>query len=354
MGLHPWKFGRPTVVGGLMGAWLLLLPAVSAQAQDKTPYIMKISTPTIHDIPDTFARDFGAAIEKDSGGRIKAEVYPASQLGSIPRQIEGTQFGAIQCEIVPPEFMVGLDERFEVLAAPGLVDSQAHGQRVAADPAVRKLMLGLGADKGLHGAALFMAEPSEVVSKSPIRHLADFKGKKIRIFASQFQSVAFGRLGVTPVAMTLGDVLPAIQQGAIDGAVTGIGPIVNFHFIDAAKFVTQTDQPAIFIIVEINKKWYDSLPKDLQRIVDKDAEAQSVAINPFATDLLKKSEQAWTSSGGELISLPPGEQAEMTKMLSSVAGDVSKSKPALAAAYQVAAEAAQRTRQKTAALNGSH
>ena len=106
-------------------------------------------------------QEFRAAVEKDSGGRIKAEVYPASQLGSIPRQIEGTQFGAIQCEVVPPEFMVGLDSASRVLAAPGLVDSLAQGQRVAADPAVLKLMLSLGADKGLHGVGLFMAEPSE-------------------------------------------------------------------------------------------------------------------------------------------------------------------------------------------------
>src|ERR1700756_1878346 len=149
---------------------LLVLTLGAAQAQDKT-FVMKISTPTINDIPDTFARNFGAAVEKDSGGRIKAEVYPASQLGSIPRQIEGTQFGAIQCEVVPPEFMVGLDERFEVLAAPGLVSSLAQGQNVAADPEVRKLMLGLGADKGLHGAGLFMADRADVVSKNPIRHI---------------------------------------------------------------------------------------------------------------------------------------------------------------------------------------
>ena len=103
----------------------------AAQAQDKT-YEMKISTPTINDIPDTFARNFLAAVEKDSGGRIKGEVYPASQLGSIPRQIEGTQFGSIQCEVVPPEFMVGIDPRFELMAAPGLVDSLAQGQKVAA------------------------------------------------------------------------------------------------------------------------------------------------------------------------------------------------------------------------------
>ncbi len=247
----------PTAVAA--GALLALaLPLGAAQAQQ--PIVMKISTPTIHDIPDTWARNFGAAVEKDSGGRIKAEVYPASQLGSIPRQIEGTQFGAIQMEVVPPEFMVGLDERFEVMAAPGLVDSQAHGQRVAADPEVQKLMLGLGADKGLHGIGLFMAEPSELISRVPIRHLEDFKGKKIRIFASQFQSVAFERLGITPVAMTLGDVLPAIQQGAIDGAITGMGPIVNFHMVDAAKFVTATDQPAIFIIAEVNKNGTNRCP----------------------------------------------------------------------------------------------
>jgi TRAP-type C4-dicarboxylate transport system substrate-binding protein len=315
----------------------------AAHAQDKT-YTMKMTLPTLNDPSYFYAKAYAAALEKDSGGRIKPEIFPLSQLGSIPRQIEGTQFGAIQCEVVPPEFMVGLDERFEVMAAPGLVDSQAHGQKVAGDPAVRKLMLSLGADKGLHGAALFMAEPSEVVSKSPIRRLADFKGKKIRIFASQFQSVAFDRLGVTPVAMSLGDVLPAIQQGAIDGAVTGMGPIVNFHFIDAAKFVTLTNQPAIFIIAEINQKWYDSLPPDLQKIVDDDAAAQSLAINPIAAKLLKQTEDNWKSSGGELIDLPPDEQAAMIKTLGSVGADVSAAKPRLAEAYKIVTDAAQRTR----------
>ena len=183
---------------------------------------------------------------KASGGRITPELYPASQLGSIQRQAEGVQFGAIQCQVVPPEFLVGIDERFQVMATPGLVDSMAHGQRLAADPAVLKLMLSLGADKGLHGVGLFMANPSSVIAKTPIRHLADFKGKKIRIFASPFQSVAFDRLGATPVAMSLADVLPALQQGAIDGAVASDTIFNAFHYQDAAKYVTETGQPAIF------------------------------------------------------------------------------------------------------------
>jgi len=332
------------VCGGLV----VLLP-YAATAQDKGAavgtYVMKISTPTINDVPDTYARNFGAAVERDSGGRIKVEVYPASQLGSIPRQIEGTQFGAIQCEVVPPEFMVGVDQRFEVLAAPGLVNSLAQGQTVAQDSEVRKLMLGLGADKGLHGAGLFLADRADVVSKNPIRQISDFKGKKIRIFASKFQSEAFERFGVTPVAMTLGDVLPAIQQGAIDGAISGMGPIAHMHFVDTAKYVTMIDQPAIFIIAVINKKWYDGLPADLQQIIDRDALQESIAIRPIATDLRAKSEAAYAGGGGEQIKLSPDEQSSFLKTISSVGADVSKSNPPLATAYKIVTDAAVRAGQ---------
>lgn len=316
----------------------------AARAED-SKYVMKISGPTINDAPHLFMKNYAAAIERDSGGRIRGEVYPASQLGSIPRQIEGAQFGAIQAVSLPPEFFVGVDKRYEVMAAPGLVDSMEHGQRVAADLAVLKLMLGLGADKGLHGVGLFIAQPSSIVSKTPIRHLADFKDKKIRVFASKFQTMAFERLGATPVAMTLGDVLPALQQGTIDGAVAGVGPFVSMHFQDAAKYVVETNQPAIFVILEISKKWYDSLPKDLQQIIDRDGRSESLAINATALKMYGDQRKAWVANGGELISLPPGEQSAMMKMLGSVGQDVSRSQPALHEAFEIVADAARRTRQ---------
>jgi TRAP-type transport system periplasmic protein len=316
----------------------------AAHAADES-YVMKISGPTTNDAPHLFRRNYAAAVAKDSGGRIKAEVYPASQLGSIPRQIEGTQFGAIEAVNIPPEFFVGIDERFEVMAAPGLIDSMGHGQRLATDPAVLKLMLGLGANKGLHGVGLFIDQPSSIISKTPIRHLADFKGKKIRVFASRFQTTAFERLGATPVAMTLGDVLPALQQGAIDGAVAGVGPFVSMHFQDAAKYVVETNQSAVFVILEISQKWYDSLPADLQQIIDRDGRSESLAINATALKMYSDQRKAWVANGGELISLPPDEQAAMMKMLSSVGEDESWSHPALHEAFEIVADAARRTRQ---------
>jgi TRAP-type C4-dicarboxylate transport system substrate-binding protein len=207
-----------------------------------------------------------------------------------------------------------------------------------------KLMLGLGAAKGLHGVGLFMNAPSSLIAKAPIRHLADLKGKKIRIFASQFQTVALERLGATPVAMTLGDVLPAIQQGAIDGAVGGIVVFTPMHFQDAAKYVTETGQPTVFVIVEISKKWYDALPAELQKIVDTNAAKGATAINPAAIEIVNNARKGWTDTGGELISLPPEEQAAMMKTLSGVGAEVSKAKPALSEAYKIVTDAAQRTR----------
>jgi len=336
--------GRLTQIVVVVSSMLLVCWLGAVQAQDKT-YVMKVTTPTINDAPHLLAKNFAAAVERDSGGRIKGEVYPASQLGSIPRQIEGVQFGAIQAAVIPPEFFVGIDERFEVMAAPGLVNSLQHGQRLAADPAVLKLMLGLGANKGLHGAGMFIVQPDSLASKAPIRNLTDFKGKKIRIFASEFQSEALKRLGATPVAMTLGDVLPALQQGAIDGAIAGITVFSAFHYQDAAKYVMEINQPSIFLMLEISKTWYQSLPPDLQAIVDKDAAAETVAINPAALDFFNKAREAWTAKGGELISPSPDDQLKLMQTIASVGEDVSRSKPAVHDPYEIVAEAAKRTQQ---------
>lgn len=333
--------GAARIGAAVLMCMALLAPA--ARAADKT-YVMKIALATVNDALHQYANEYAAAIEKDSGGRIKVEVYPASKLGSIQQQAEGVQFGAIQCQIVPPEFLSGIDERFEVLTAPGLVTSLAQGQHLAADPAVLKLMLGLGEDKGLHGIALFMNTPSAIVARQPIRHLVDFKGKKIRIFASAFQSVAMKRLGATPKPMTLADVLPALQDNAIDAAVSGITVLNAMHFEHVARYVTETGQPAIFGIVEISKKWNASLPPDLQQVVARDAVAEVTAINAQSAQIDEQARKAWVADGGELISLPPDEQASMFKIIASVGDEVAATKPDLGAAYKIITDAAQRIR----------
>src|SRR5581483_2073168 len=50
-------------------------------AQAQQPIVMKISLAALNDPLHQFAKDYAALLEKDSGGRIKTEIYPASQLG---------------------------------------------------------------------------------------------------------------------------------------------------------------------------------------------------------------------------------------------------------------------------------
>jgi TRAP-type transport system periplasmic protein len=320
---------------------LLALGAGRAAAEDKA-YVMKIGLATINDAQHEWCKQFVAAVEKDSGARIKGEIYPASQLGSIPREIEGVQFGSIQIYVGPPEFLVGVDDRFEIMSTPGLIKDIAQGVRIASDPELQKLMFSFGADKGIHGAALFISQPSSVIARTAIRHLADFKGKKLRVLAADMQREMLTRLGATPVAMTLGDVLPALQGGTIDGAVAVVTVYTTMHYYDAAKYVTEINQPFIFSMAFLSRKWFDGLPKDLQAIIERDAAKAAKDVNPWEVDFFTKQRQVWAEHG-ELISLPPDEQAAMMKTLAGVGADVAKRKAGLQPAYEVFAAAAKRT-----------
>jgi TRAP-type C4-dicarboxylate transport system substrate-binding protein len=323
-------------------AALALPPAASAESAE--PYVMKLSTATVNDHQHEWLKRFAAAVEKDSAGRIKAEIYPASQLGAIPRQIEGVQFGSIQGWIGPPEFLSGIDERYETLSAPGLFASQAQAVRTIAEPAVRDLMLGLGANKALLGVGLYAVGPSSIIVRKPLHRLAEFKGLKLRVLASPFQLEMIRRMGASPVAMSLGDTLPALQQGAIDGALGTMSIYTTMHYQDAAKSVVETDQPWITIAALLSRKWIDGLPADLQKIVRDDAASVSAGIVPFVDDFFAAQRKAWTAAGGELIALPAAEQDAMLAKVSGIGDDLSRDKPELNKAVGLVFTAAARNK----------
>ena len=178
-----------TAVGAAgFAATILMGLASPAQAQAGKTLVMKLSTATINDTQHEWLRRFTAAVEKDFGGAHQGRDLSSQPLGSIPRQIEGVQFGSIQLWIGPPEFLVGVDERYEALSAPGLFTSTDQAVRVIADPLVREAILGLGANKGLIGVGIAPIGPSSIVSRKPMRHLAELKGTKVRVLASPFSA----------------------------------------------------------------------------------------------------------------------------------------------------------------------
>ena len=115
------------------------------------------------------------------------------------------------------------------------------------------------------------------------------QGKENSDIASQFQTVALDRLGSTPVAMTSATCCRRCNR-CHRWRGRRYRAFCASAFCDAAKYVTETDQPAIFLMLEVSQKWYDLLPKDLQEIFDRDGAAVSVAINPVALRCIPSSE----------------------------------------------------------------
>ena len=112
--------------------------------------------------------------------------------------------------------------------------------------------------------------PSSILTKKQVTKLADLKGMKIRVLASPFQLELIRRMDASPIAMTLADVLPGLQQGTIDGTLTTMTDLHHDACYDGAgKYVIKTDQPYVNSIGVMSKKWMDTLPPDLQKVVQR-------------------------------------------------------------------------------------
>lgn len=330
-----------TRIGAALAALALTLAALPAQAQT---YTMKMASATINDVQHEWLKRFEAEIKPKVGDRLKVEIYPASQLGAIPRMVEGVVLGSIESFVTPTSFLVGTEPRFQVFDAIGVFNSPEHLGRVLADPEMRKRALAMGESKGIKGIGIFYNSPVVVVSKRPIEKLADFKGQKIRVFATPLQIEPMKALGATPVPMALNEVLPALQSGNIDGLLAGIPVLTAMKFFDAAKTVTEIHPGIVVSTIVVNRKWFDSLPADLQRAIDEAGAAVDKGSFQVATGIIDRANKGWVDNGGRLIRLPPGEQAKMMADLKALGSNLLSANPAVKAEYEELLKVADRVK----------
>lgn len=331
---------RRSIVMSAIGA-IPLLAAPAIVRSQTAPTVMKIGTPTLNDTQHEWMKIFARLVEARSGGRIKPEIYPASQLGSIPRMIEGTQFGSVQCFVGPPEFLSGVDSRFEILGAPGVFADIDHADRTLRDPEFNKAFLALGGDKGLKGVGLFISGPAIFNTRGRIDKLADFSGQKIRVLASPIQTEQLKRLKATAVPMPLGEVLPALQQGTIDGVMSTLQVLTALRFYDAAKFLVETNQAMVTVVSVVSKGWFDKLPADLQAAVTEAGQMASTEVHGWTKDFIVRQRAAWTANGGTITDISAAEHAELMKLLRPIGAETSARKPAEKALFELLQKTAQ-------------
>ncbi|MGQ0652105.1 MAG: TRAP transporter substrate-binding protein [Betaproteobacteria bacterium] len=305
--------------------------------------VMKMASATINDVQHEWQKRFEAAM-KPQAGRVKIEIYPASQLGQIPRMVEGVALGTIEGFVTPTSFLVSVEPRFQVMDAIGVFQSPEHLNKVLQDPGWRKRVLALGEDKGLKGIGIFFNSPIIVLARAPIRTLADFKGKKIRVFGTPLQIEPMKALGASPVPMAFGEVIAALQNGTVDGMLAGMPVLTPMKFYDVAKHVTEIHPSIVTTIQVVNKKWFDGLPPDLQAAMLRAGEQVDREHFAVARGLIDKANKDWQANGGQIMRLPAPEQAKLMGELKSLGAQLLSANPAVKAEYEELVRVAERTK----------
>jgi TRAP-type C4-dicarboxylate transport system substrate-binding protein len=303
-----------------------IAPLAPAGAAD---FVMKFGCATMNEGQHQFLKFYKEEVEKASGGRIEVQVYPNSQLGPIPREIEGVQLGSIQGYSGPVDFFVGLEPRFGVFSAPMVFKSEENAAATIHDPGIEQAMLDLVAPKRMVGIATLGLGASDYGAKKAILTLADFSGKKLRINGTELERQKMAKLGATGIGMPLSEVVPALDQGAIDGTISGISVFVAFKMNDLIKTLTITNDTFINSIVVVSKVWLDTLPPDLQKIVIESGKTVQTKTQAWEFDFNKQLEQQWGGLGGTVHRFAGDDLAKLQALLAPVADDATKDQPAV-------------------------
>jgi TRAP-type transport system periplasmic protein len=315
--------GRRTVRLATL-AFALGLPLTPATAADFT---MKFGTATFNETQHQYIKFYKEALEKASNGRIEVTIHPRSELGPIPRMIDGLQLGTIEAYIGPADFYVGVDPRFGVLSTPMLFKNNDHASATVLDPALNEVILTLGEPKGMLGLGTFGLGASNYAAVKPILTLADFSGKKLRVNATAMEREKMRRLGATAVPLPLNEVLPSLQRGVIDGTMSGTSVFVAFKMNDVVKTITVTNDTMLVSLAMVSKVWLDKLPADLRKTVVQVGRETQVKTSAWEKEFSKTLDKAWADLGGTIHTLSGAEQMKMAELLKSVGDDVSKSEP---------------------------
>ncbi|MGE0626954.1 MAG: TRAP transporter substrate-binding protein [Hyphomicrobiaceae bacterium] len=319
---------RATLAGAAVA---VLAPALADNAAAQV--VIKFGNQTQNDVQHEFMKLYKERLEKASGGKIRVDLFPASQLGPFPRQVEGLRLGNIQILTGPFEFYVGIDPRFQTTAMAGLFESNEQMRRVADNPKFRKILEDIGDKKGVRVAAFIVYDMQSFGFKAPAKSLADFKGRRVRVLASEAEQAAVQSLGAASIPMPLPEVLPALQQGTIDGVTSGLSIFTSLRYYDASPYVVETKLWGIMTGVLVSKAWLSKQTPEIQKLVVDTAKSIEPENNAWNVKNLENARKIWLKNGGSFVNLSDAEQAQARKLTTEATQKVLSRYPQVKAVY---------------------
>jgi TRAP-type C4-dicarboxylate transport system substrate-binding protein len=249
---------------------LLAAAALPAAAQEVTLKVHYHLPPTSF-AGTLFIQPWCERIAKESGNRMKCQIYPSMQLGGTPSQLfDQVRDGVADVVWTLPGYTAGRFPTVEAFELPFMMQSpeatskalwdyvQLHGQAEFKD--VRPLAF------HVHGDGVFH------MASKPVKTAADLRGLKLRA-PTRMTNKFIAMLGATPVSMPVPQVGDALSKGVIDGAVVPYEVVPSVKLQELAKYHSETDpaEAAFYtstFIFAMNKAKYESLPADLKKVID--------------------------------------------------------------------------------------
>ena len=242
-----------------------LVCAGAASAQEKT-FELKLShwVPASHPLQKAL-EEWGAAVEKDSGGTLHYKVFPAQQLGKAFDHYDMARDGIADLTYVNPGYQPG---RFPIIAAgelPFLI-SDAKGGSEALDTWYRKY-----AEKEMKDVKFclaFIHDPSSFhTSDKKIVVPADIKGMKIRpAHATMANFVTL--LGGTNVQASAPEVRDVLERHVADGVTFPWGSLVLFGIDKVTKYHMDAPLYVTTFAFVFNKARYDEMSPRQKKVID--------------------------------------------------------------------------------------
>ncbi|MBF0526262.1 MAG: TRAP transporter substrate-binding protein [Deltaproteobacteria bacterium] len=160
--------------------------------------------------------------------------------------------------------------------------------------------------------------PGILHTKKPVSTLEELKGLKIRCSGTSAKVVS--ALGATPVAMPQNESYDALQKGVVDGLVTPIESLKGWKFAEVIKSTTQNFGSAytLTFFVAMNKKKWDSLPPEIQKIVTEVNQEWIDKTGRGWDDFDKIGTEFTLAQGNKIIKLTPAEDARWAARVAPV------------------------------------
>jgi TRAP-type C4-dicarboxylate transport system substrate-binding protein len=294
----------------LLAAALFVASAMLGQPA-KAQSMVLIGNATARDTQAEANDKFAELITKYSNGRLKASARHGQSLGTNKQMLAALQAGSIQGMILPSGFVSSavpqlslFDLAFLLPGAPAEITAFAKQSKAAVQ------MKELAEKKGIHIIGFHGIGPQDLLTKFPVKSLADIRGKKLRIIPSPPRVGAYQDWGVVSRPMELGEVYTSLQTGAIEGLADPPDVLYKMKLHEVAKYFTITNQFAFMSNVIVSKRWFDALPKDLQDAVTR---AGNDTIT-FADAAYTKAQKTSLAELRKVITVTDMPAAELQKM----------------------------------------